>query len=88
MPQNPVVVPLRSNRLPHHNHPDWVAFASALRSLWALEGLPVATIAESVYGFADLGNHFTAEQVLDEIGRITAALRVAVENFRASQSQL
>ncbi|OWK39525.1 hypothetical protein FRUB_06088 [Fimbriiglobus ruber] len=79
---------LRSNRLPHHNHPDWVAFASALRSLWTLEGLPVAAIAESVYGFADLAGHFTAEQVLDEFDRMTANLRVALENYRASQSKL
>lgn len=88
MTRDQKVVELRLNRLPHLNHPDWTAFASVLRSLWALERLPVEELAEGVYGFAELGSHFTAEQLLDEIDMTVSNLRVAIQNHRAAQSNL
>jgi hypothetical protein len=88
MQREEVVVELRPNRLPHHNHPDWVAFLSILRGLRTLVRTPATTLGESLYGFAELGNHFTAEQLLDEINSNTAKLRVMLENHRAAKSKL
>lgn len=78
----PKVVPLRNNRPPHQDHPDWVAFKSVLRSLWALEDMPISVLAEDHYSFFDLGNDFSAEQMLDEIDMSTANIRVKLSNHR------
>lgn len=68
---------------------DWVAFESVLRNLWKLEKLPISTLTDGLYSFLQmLDGPFTAEQLLDEIDRVTASIRVAIQNQRAAQSKL
>lgn len=71
--------------VPKYLHaPDWVAFESVLRNLGKLERMPVETLTEGLYGFVALADaRFTAEQLLDEIDKITANLRVMLANERA-----
>jgi hypothetical protein len=68
---------------------DWVAFESVLRNLWKLERLPVSTLTDGLYSFLQMPDSpFTAEQLLDEIDRVTANIRVAIQNQLPAQNKL
>lgn len=75
--------------VPKYLHaPDWAAFESVLRNLQKLERLPAGALTEGVYSFGSLGIGFTAEQLLDEVDRASAALRSVIQNARAATSTL
>lgn len=79
---NQVVVPLRPGTLRQEN-PDWVAFGSALRSLWDIEDMPVEVLNEGMYAFRETGSLlFTAEGMLDEFEMCIENIRIKLQCHR------